>query len=124
MEEMRIKLASLQEELSEHKTKIAEKTSDGVNLLEKISSLESDNKDLHSHLEKSKNQNEIDKQEIIRLRKELEDIVQENKKTNDQLLEANRRLDEAYSRFDLERSRAERAEKELKALQNQINNKS
>lgn len=122
-EEMRMKLAALQEEESEGKNKIAEKTSESVILNEKIKNLESDNKDLSSRLEKSQSLVEIEKQEIARIQKELDDTITESKKVSDQLEEANRRLDEAYSRFDHERGRAERLEKDLSALKKQNSDK-
>lgn len=115
-EKLRIDIARLQEEESEGKTKIAEKTSEGAQLNDKIKQLDSDNKDLIAKLDQQKNLNEVQKQDVQRLEKELADAQSENKKANDQLEEASRRLDDAYSRFDQERSRAERLEKENSAL--------
>ena len=122
-EEMRIKLAALQEEETDGKNRIAEKTSEGVLLSEKNKHLESDNKDLMSRLEKSQIQIDTAKQESVRIQKELDDFMAENKKNSDQLEEAARRLDEAYSRFDQERSRAERLEKENLTLRKSIETK-
>jgi chromosome segregation ATPase len=122
-EEMRMKLAALQEEESEGKNKIAEKTSESVMLNERIKTLESDNKDLSTRLDKSNSQVELGKLETQRIQKELDEVVAESKKINAQLEEANRRLDEAYSRFDQERGRAERLEKDFNALRKQVDGK-
>lgn len=122
-EEMRIKLASLQEEDSEGKMKIAEKTSEGVQLNEKIRQLESDLKEINSRYDKLQAMFDLQKQEVAKAEKERDELQLENKKVNDQLEEANERLDGAYSRFDQERSRAERLEKDNVALRKQIEEK-
>ena len=122
-EEMRIKLASAQEEDSEGKMQIAQKTSEGVQLLEKIRQLESDLKDANSRNDKLQGNIEHLKQEVTKTEKERDDFKSDGEKINVQLEEANGRLDAAYSRFDQERSRAERLEKDNATLRKQIEEK-
>ena len=119
-EKMRVELASLQEDQSDGRMKIAEKTSESVKLNDKIRQLEDDLKDVNGRLEKSQATIDSTKSDANRVNREMQDLQAEHKKVSDQLEEANRRLDDAYNRMDQERLRADRLEKENAALRKQV----